>query len=214
MQFKRNAINLAVTVAMLAMAGGVQASGFALIEQSGSGMGNAFAGGAAVADDATTVFFNPAGMSRLKGSEFAASVHAITPSAKFSDTGSTGAALQTAGGNGGDAGGLAWVPNAYVTTEINPNLYFGLGINAPFGLSTEYDNNWIGRFQAVKSKIETININPSIAYQMSDSLTVGIGLNYQRITGELTSMTNYSAAAFAAGGRRCLPPLAVQVKRD
>lgn len=195
MRNNQSVAGLAVASALWAMSGGVQASGFAVIEQSASGMGNAFAGGAAVAEDASTIFFNPAGMSRIAGNQAAVAAHAIIPSGKFKDGGSTGAILQTAGGNGGDFGKLAIIPNAYLTTQINEALHFGIGVNVPFGLETDYDSNWIGRFQAVKSKIETINVNPALAYQVNDQLTLGIGLDYQHIRGKLTSMTNYSALA-------------------
>jgi long-chain fatty acid transport protein len=156
---------------------------------------------AASAEDASTIFFNPAGMSRLNGKQVVVAGHAITPSAKFSDNGSTAAALQpSVGGTGGDAGGLAFVPNAYFAMELNPKVRIGLGVNAPFGLQTEYDSNWMGRFQAIKSKIETVNLNPSVSFQATDRLSLGAGLNYQHIKGELTSAVNYSAAAFQAGG--------------
>jgi len=201
MKYTKSRISSLVVGAMLVMSGTAHASGFALIEMSASGMGNAFAGGAAVAEDASTIFFNPAGMSRLNGKQIAVAVHAITPSAKFSDTGSSAAALQTTNnGNGGDAGDLALVPNAYFAMEVNPVLRVGMGINAPFGLKTEYDDNWIGRFQAKKSKLETINLNPSVAYDVSDKLSLGVGINYQRVKGDLTSAVNYSAAAAGALG--------------
>lgn len=201
MMFKQTVISWSVASALLAISGSVTASGFALIEQSGSGLGNAYAGGAASAEDASTLFFNPAGMSRLNGKQIAVAAHAIRPSAKFSNSTSTTAALQTAlGGTGGDAGDWALVPNAYFVTEVGPQLRFGLAVNAPFGLQTEYDATWMGRFQAIKSKIETINLNPSVSYQASDKVSIGAGLNYQRIKGNLTSAVNYSAAAFSAGG--------------
>jgi len=185
-----------VTGAMLAISGSAMASGFALLEQSGSGLGNAFAGGAASAEDASTIFFNPAGMSRLNGKQIVVGGSMIKPSAKFSDTGSTPAALQTTNnGNGGDAGSWAPVPNAYFTMEVNPQTRVGLGINAPFGLQTEYDTNWIGRFQAMKSKIQTVNLNPSVSYDVNETVSLGAGLNYQHITGDLTSAVNYAAAA-------------------
>lgn len=196
---KKTLVCISVVGALMAMSNNAAASAFALIEQS-SGLGNAFAGGAAAAEDATTIFFNPAGMSRLKGKQVTLAGSLIQPSAKFSNTGSTGASLQTAGGNGGDAGGLALVPNTYMMMELEPALRFGLGINAPFGLQTEYDPTWIGRFQAIKSSLETVNLNPSVSYQMNDSISLGLGLNYQHISGELSSAVNYSAAAFAAGG--------------
>src|SRR5450759_4709410 len=167
MIFKRTRISGLVAGAMLVMSGSAMASGFALIEQSGSGLGNAFAGGAASAEDASTIFYNPAGMSRLSGKQIVVAGSMIKPSAKFSDTGSTPAALQTANnGNGGDAGSWSLVPNAYFVMDVNPKTRVGLGINAPFGLQTQYDANWMGRFQAMKSKIQTTNLNPSVSLSL------------------------------------------------
>ncbi|OHC82540.1 MAG: aromatic hydrocarbon degradation protein [Sideroxydans sp. RIFOXYB12_FULL_59_6] len=205
---KKTLLSTAVSAALLLMAGQAGASGFALIEQ-GSGLGNAYAGGSASAEDATTIFFNPAGMSRLDGSQISVGGAFIKPSAQYSGTISGLAPLQTAGtGTGGDAGGLAFVPNMYYTRQVDDKLHVGVGINAPFGLQTDYDATWMGRFQAVKSKIQTINLNPSISYDVSDSLSVGAGLNYQHISGELTSVTNYSAAIYqATAGATAIPNL-------
>lgn len=177
MMFKQTMISWFVAGALLAVSGSVAASGFALIEQNASGLGNAYAGGAASAEDASTVFFNPAGMTRLSGKQVVVAGHLINPSAKF--TSSTGV-------SGGDAGGLAFVPNAYFAMEMKPGLKVGLGLNAPFGLQTEYDANWVGKHQAIKSKLETMNVNPSVAYQVNDALSLGGGLNYQHISGELS----------------------------
>ncbi len=194
MKLYRSLIAMSVTSALLAMSGNAEAAAFALIEQS-SGLGNAFAGGAAGAEDATTIFFNPAGMSRLKGNQVTVAGSLIQPSIKFSNTGSTAAALQPFGDNGGDAGSLVLVPNTYMVMEVEPALRFGLGINSPFGLQTQYDPTWVGRFQAINSKIRTINLNPSFSYEMNDSVSLGLGLSYQHITGDLSNAVNYSAAA-------------------
>jgi long-chain fatty acid transport protein len=199
MKLTKSLLAMSVASALLVMSGNAAASAFALIEQS-SGLGNAFAGGAAGAEDATTLFFNPAGMSRLSGTQVSVAGSFIKPSAKFSGTATGLAPFQTAGTNtGGDAGSLALVPNTYMVLEIEPALRFGLGINAPFGLQTDYDPTWVGRFQAITSKIQTVNLNPSLAYQMNDSVSLGAGLNYQHIKGDLTSAVNYSAAAYATG---------------
>ncbi|MFA6921193.1 MAG: outer membrane protein transport protein, partial [Gallionella sp.] len=198
--YKKTAVSWSVAGALLVISGAASASGFALIEQSGSGLGNAFAGGAASAGDASTIFYNPAGMSRLSGKQITVAGSMIGPSAKFSGTATGLTPLQVAGtGAGGDAGSWTLVPNAYFAMEVNPDMHFGLGINAPFGLQTQYDPNWMGRFQAIKSSIKTVNLNPSVSYRVNDALSIGAGLNYQRINGELSSMSNYSAAAFSAG---------------
>jgi long-chain fatty acid transport protein len=178
------------------------AAGFQLLEQNVSGLGNSYAGSAAVAEDASTVFFNPAGMAYLPAGQksFVVGLNAIKPSSKFSNGASTPALLglpsstQPLGGNGGDAGSVGYVPNTYLVVPINPTISFGLGISAPFGLKTEYDGTWIGRFQAIKSDVKTININPSVSWKLNETVALGFGIDYQKLTGEFTSAANYSAA--------------------
>ncbi len=177
----------------------VMAAGFQLNEVSASGLGNAFAGGAAAAQDASTVWTNPAGMARAPSSQIVGVIHLITPSIKFQNEYSAPATLQGLGSDGGDAGGLNVVPNLYFVMPLNPQWSVGVGINAPWGLVTEYDNGWIGRFQAIKSEIKTINVNPSVSFKVSENLALGFGLDWQRIQATLTNQVNYSAALVSAG---------------
>ena len=192
---KKNYIIKATVLAALFASSSAQAAGFALIEQSASGMGNAFAGGAAVAEDASTVYFNPAGMTYIDGTQAVGALHLIKPSSEFNNNGSA-AALggKPLGGTGGDAGDLAFVPNMYVVTDIVPSVKLGLGINAPFGLKTEYDNGWMGRFQALKSEVKTININPAVAFKVNDQLSLGFGVSAMYAEATLTRAVNYGAA--------------------
>lgn len=169
-----------------------QAAGFALIEQSASGMGNAFAGGGAVAEDASTIFFNPAGMTYIQGTQIVGAIHLIKPSAEFNDGGlSTTGISKLKNGNGGDAGNLAFVPNFYYKRDLTDTVKFGLGVNAPFGLKTDYESNWIGRFQAVKSEVKTININPAVAFKINDQISLGAGISAMWAQAELTSAANF-----------------------
>jgi|KBSMisStandDraft_5_1062788.scaffolds.fasta_scaffold92973_1 long-chain fatty acid transport protein len=192
-KYQRSCIALAVASAFAGTSTLASAAGFALIEQSASGMGNAFAGAAATAEDASTIFYNPAGMSLLQGTQVTIGAHAIDLSAKFSNSGSSsiplGAQLigSQPGGNGGDAGGLAVVPNLYFAMPIGDRLNFGIGINAPFGLVTEYDDNWIGRFQGIKSELTTYNINPALSFKVNDTFAIGAGVNYQHLDANLTN---------------------------
>jgi len=170
-----------IPAAMLAaFCGAAGASGFQLLEQNASGLGNAYAGSAAVADNASTIFFNPAGMTQLKSFEVSGGLAAVKPSFKFRNDGSSVDALQNTG-DGGDAGGWAVIPNAYASWGLTKDLYVGVGIGAPFGLKTEYDNPWVGAAQSTMFEIKTMNINPSIAYRVSDKVSLGAGLNWQRI---------------------------------
>ena len=169
-----------------------QAAGFALIEQSASGMGNAFAGGGAIAEDASTIFFNPAGMTYIEGTQLVGAIHLIKPTVDFNGSISgTG----KAGGDGGDAGDLSFAPNFYYKRDLTNTVKFGLGINAPFGLKTEYDATWMGRFQAIKSEVKTININPAIAFKLNDQLSVGAGISAMWAKAELTRAFNLGPSA-------------------
>ena len=172
------------------------AAGFAIIEQSVSGLGNAFAGTAASAEDASTVYFNPAGMTFLSKREALLGLHIIKPSAKFTDSGST----VPSGGNGGDGGVTALVPNFYYVMNLDADTKFGLGINAPFGLSTQYDKDWLGRYQAIESSMRTVNINPSLAFKVGNAISIGLGFNVQYIQAKLTSALDLSSVGSSEDG--------------
>ena len=200
---KRNALAGAAVSALGLLAGSeARAAAFALYEQGVSGLGNAYAGAAAVAEDATTVWWNPAGMARLgAGKHFAIGGVLISPSTKFSNGSSIPAAFNTApAGTGGDAGKDAIVPSMFYVMDLNPRMHFGIGISVPFGLKTEYDSDWIGRFQGITSKVETLNINPSLSYKLSETASIGGGISYQRGKVDLKTAVNYSAIVSGAHG--------------
>jgi len=177
----------AVALALSSMAGAVWAGGFGIGTQSGSGTGNAFAGGAAAADDASVAWSNPAAMAALpSGKQFTAAGHILVPSFKFTNGGSTGAFALPGTGEGGDGGDMAFVPNAFFTMDINPKMRFGFAVNVPFGLATEYDQGWRGRFTGIESALQAINLNPSLSYKISDALSVGGGVSLQKMDAKLT----------------------------
>src|SRR5712691_9803261 len=97
----------------------VSAGGFAILAQSASAIGNAFAGGAVAAEDASTIWYNPAGMIRLEGTHSSIAVHTIKTSFKYQDTESTGAFASPGSGEGGDGGGLPFLPQAYASTNLD-----------------------------------------------------------------------------------------------
>lgn len=207
---RRAVLVAAIGVALSASASRAYASGFQLVEQNGSGLGNAYSGQAAAAEDASTIYFNPAGLTRIPGLQVVAALDFVRPSSEFKNRGTTPATLQpTLGGTGGDAGSLGLVPNGYVSYEAVPGMIWaGIGVNAPFGLETKWDSGWMGRFHAIKSSVKTINLNPTVAWKIVPWLSIGAGVNYQWFDAELTNSVNYSAAAFAAGGATALAALA------
>ncbi|QEL66129.1 long-chain-fatty acid transport protein [Oryzomicrobium terrae] len=173
-----------IPAAILALTSGyASASGFQLLEQNASGLGNAYAGSAANAENASVQFYNPAAMSVLgEGASVSVGFNAITPSYKFSNEGSKGLGGQSAqGSNGGDAGDTGYVPNAYLAYGITKDISVGLGLGAPFGLKSEYNPDWVGSAQSIKFDVKTININPSISWKVNDTVSLGAGVSYQKL---------------------------------
>lgn len=210
--FKLVGLLLIVLSLVVSFSSNSHGAGFALIEQGVSGLGNAYAGGAAQAEDATTMFYNPAGLTRLQKPQFIAAGHVIIPNAKFHNEGSTHVLQQVTGiplrgGNGGDGGVIVFVPNLYFSYPFTEKFHFGLGINAPFGLQTEYEKDWVGRYHAIKSRVMTVNVNPTIAYKFTDNLSIGAGLSIQYIEAELTNAVDFGTIGVLRGIPGLLPQM-------
>lgn len=193
-------LSLVLAASVTSLSTPVFSSGFALIENSASGQGNAFAGAAAYAEDASTVWFNPAGMMKLEDAQIVIAGHFISPGSSFSNTGSTDAFGTPLSGPDDDGGIDALVPNFYWVTEIDEHMKFGLGINAPFGLKTHYDDSWKGRYHAVETDLQTININPGIAYRVNEQLSIGGGVNVMLADVVLSSMVDFGSLCVAQLG--------------
>lgn len=192
----------ALALALTGAAAPASAAFFQLLENNASGLGNAFAGGTAIAEDASTVWYNPAGMTRLKEQQFVVAGHSIDPRFKANvNSASTAASLggSNISGGGGDAGESAFVPNLYYTRPISSDFSIGAGINAPFGLATEYDSTWAGRYYALRSEIKSVNINFAGAYKLNEIMSVGAGINYQKLDSELTQAVDFATICNAAG---------------
>jgi long-chain fatty acid transport protein len=193
---RRSALFLAVA----GISAPASAAFFQIQETGGSGIGNAFAGGAAVAEDASTVWYNPAGMTRLKGPQFVIAGHYIHPSFKASVNSAGAVTGIPISGSGGEAGESALVPNFYYARPISSDFSIGAGVNAPFGLATEYDSTWAGRYHAVRSEIKTVNVNLAGAYKLNDVVSAGAGINFQRLEAELTQAVDFATLCTVSAG--------------
>lgn len=199
---------IAVSILSTLITSNINAAGFAIAENSASGMGSAFAGASATAEDASTTYFNPAGLSKLKGQQYIFAGHYVAPSSSFTDNGSvTSSAFPTGGGalsgSGEDGSVGAFIPNFYYARELNDKWTFGFGITVPFGQSTEYSSTWIGRYHATKSEVHTLNINPSASYKVSDKLSVGFGVNVQYIEATLANQLDSRAICIGINAADC-----------
>jgi len=104
------------------------------------------------------------------------------------------------GSDGGDAGEDALVPNTFYAQRLNDRMVIGVGITHPFGLATDYGNDWQGRYHAIRSDLKTININPSFAFKANDKLSVGFGFSVQYIDLELSQAVDFGSVCAGAGG--------------
>ncbi len=162
----QNTIKPRLIPALLALAfsGVASAAGFQLLEQNASGLGNAYAGSAAVAENASTIYFNPAGMTQLQAREVSLGGTFVKTSFDFTNSGSSTGTL-TGDSNGGT---LGFIPNAYMSMALSKDWYIGLGLGAPFGMKTEYDDPWQGAAHGISFEIKTYNLNPSGAWRATD----------------------------------------------
>ncbi len=146
-------------------------AGFALYE--GSARGNAL-GGAMVgrADDPSALFYNPAGITQLPGMQFMAGTTFIMPTTDVNIY-QRGAWTKTSAEDN-----VWYPPHIYATYQFNDSLWFGLAAFSPFGLGTEFNPNWYGRYNNYEAVIETLTINPTVAFKITDKLSAAAGLDF------------------------------------
>lgn len=175
------------------------AGGFALNEQSASAMGVANAGTAANPENATTVLFNPAGMSQLSGTNlsFGAAVLDIDAEAKNDAQATNQIGRPVQGSSGGDIADPAVLPNLYMTHEVSDSVDVGFGIHAPFGLAADYEDDFVGRYFADETELTAISFSPSISVNNGNGLSMGAGINIIYAEGKLTRFLDNSASSVA-----------------
>ena len=173
---------------ILTISSTVYSAGFQISEQSGTGLGRAFAGWGVINDDLSNAFYNPAGITQLDGMQIQATGYLVNGNSRFSDEGSSNSAFvpgvgpvpaPSGAGTNGDGGTLGLVPNLYFVMDLTEKLKYGFSLTAPFGLKTDYDGDFVGRFTANESELVTININPSLGYAVNDALSIGFGVSAQ-----------------------------------
>ena len=167
-------VGLVVGIAGAAMGislGTAAAGGFQLRESSAAAMGNAYAGAAAAGEDASTIWYNPAAMTRLKGNQISGTSTLIMPYAKFRGTGMPGGTAP------GDAISDAVTGATFAFWDYSSDLKFGIGVTSPFGLRSGYHMGWVGGLYALESSLTNINVNPSFAYRINQNLSIGGGVS-------------------------------------
>jgi long-chain fatty acid transport protein len=172
--------------ALIATMSGANAGGFAVREQSAWGQGTSFAGVAA-GGDLSAMFWNPATMTQVPGMQAQAVLSGIMPSTKNTPgTGTFPPALALLPGTG-DTADDAIVPSSYFSWQIRPDMWLGMAVNAPFGLSVNFPINWAGgQYAAGSTYLKTYNFVPSFAYRVNDMISVGVGVQVQYAKADLS----------------------------
>ena len=184
-------------LALLAPSCPALAAGFMVRENSAEAVAMSYAGNGSRATGPDTVFANPAGMTRVEGSEWEVGSAIILPSFTFNGVARSGGA-PIAGNTGGDSGRVALIPNLYGAFELGGGFSAGIAVTAPFGNANEYDKAWYGRYLGTKTAALTADINPNIAYRIDDTWSVGAGVSAQYLKLDVTSAID-QAAIFGPG---------------
>jgi long-chain fatty acid transport protein len=180
-------LSFAIAAALGAAAVPAHASGYRFGSQSVSAQGTADANGAEAAD-ASTVFANPAGLSRLEGTQLVGGITAVVPHSTFSDTGSRRFTGTSSGGLTAQdhyTPGVVAAPSLYASKKLNERWSVGFGLFVPYGTKLDYDNNWSGRYALTNVKLESIDLNPSAGYKLTDRHAFGFGVNAQFMKAQL-----------------------------
>ncbi|WP_047250214.1 OmpP1/FadL family transporter [Chromobacterium subtsugae] len=176
------------------------ASGYQFGSQSVSGQGSAHANGAE-ANDPSTIFSNPAGLTRLDGTQFSTGVTLVVPHSEYTDNGSKNVLGQPTGGdNGGTfAPKAVAAPTFYLSSKINDKLTAGIGMYVPYGAKLDYGFNWAGRYALKSINLQSLNINPSIAFKLDERNSFGFGVSAQYMKATLEQMAD-AVDGLAIGG--------------
>lgn len=196
-KFLFSKVAVAVALGSTFIAGQTLAQGYQVDEQSAKRLGDAFSGGAAEAEDASTVFYNPAGLVRIQKRQVVANVSGIIADAEFEGSSITPTSPTTVGsisGSAADASSTALVPTVYMAVPVNEDFVFGLSLTAPYATGTEFDSDNIGRYMATESSITGINFGYGFGARLMPSLSIGMTLNMQYVSAVNEAAINLSGA--------------------
>lgn len=196
---------LAPLVLALLYAGAAQASGYRFGTQSAAAEGTANANGAEGAD-ASTIYANPAALTRLSGWQFSGVLDHVRPNVRFTDAGSVislpGSGFKpvaiSKAGDTSDPAGDAWVPHLYGAYKASDTLAFGLGIFVPSGAKLDYRPDWGGRYNLNSVELKSLAFNPNVAWKLNDKLSLAAGLSLEYMHGHLQRAVPYGSV-YAAG---------------
>jgi long-chain fatty acid transport protein len=208
----RGGHSLALAVLSLAIAGALvapqqaHASAFQLKEDSAQSMGMAYAGSLTASGDVSVVANGPASMANLQGTYFEADITAINFGTTFSGSAHDALGNPISGNNGGNAGTTMPVPAFFFETQVSDKWHVGAAFSVPFGFKTDYNSDWVGRYNAIESKFESLDGTLSASYSVTDNFSIGGSAIAQHTTATLSNAINFATVGQQLGGEAGIPP--------
>lgn len=184
---QRAAFKVALTAIAVAaaFASTAHAAGFMLTEQSAGSLGRAYAGAGVDGTDLSGVYYNPATMVLHKGTAIQMGFVGIGLNLDYVGEDANGNEVTANGREKSQA-----IPHGYIVHQINDKVWFGLGMTVPFGMGTEYDDNWAGNEHGISATILTFDLNPNFAFKLSEKFSVGVGASIQYAAADLKIRKN------------------------
>lgn len=196
---------LALGVAAVLAAGTAAAAGFQLKQNSVRSLGSAFAGSGVKLGDASVVANNPATMARLEGTTVQADLSVIDLNYQFHGGGTDALGRPLSGGNGGNPGGVTPVPAFSVVHRLDSGIALGAMLSVPFGLKTEYEPGWAGRYFARTSEARIVDLTFSAAFELGDRFSLGVGAIHSSAEVLLSKEVDFGALLYGNPATRPLP---------
>ena len=177
--------------------GTATAGGFQLRENDVRALGRAYAGVASAPDNPVVAINNPGALGFLDARIVAIDLHGVDADARFDGGGVDAAGRPVTGGDGGDPAAMAAVPALSYHQPLGERWHLGLSTSAPFGLETHYDDAWVGRYQALQSRLTTVEMGAALAYELNPGLSLGAGLGLRYALGTLSNAVDMGAVLAA-----------------
>jgi long-chain fatty acid transport protein len=209
MHYKTNKLAIAVAIASASLvASQAFAAGFQVREQSAKTLGNALSNAAAGAEDVSFMAYNPAALGNIDGNEVSIGVAAINADFELQDAAASPANAPSVSydqGGSRQGGENAVVPSFAIKTRASERIDLGLAVFAPYGLSTKYDDDWIGRYHAIETELTTIDIQPTVNFRVTDRWSVAAGLIAEYGDATISNAVDFGSRAAAQGSPVATP---------
>ncbi len=188
---RKTAVALAVISAVASVS--AQAEGYKLFEQSVSSMGNAYAGRGAQITDATLVYSNPAALTQLDGTQLSGGLNLISAKTNYRNASAQSANGQSVIGRTEGANSLnELVPFVFYSKRLSEQLSWGIGFYVPFGLSSDYADDFVGRYFADETAVQVLSLQPAVGYKLNDQWSIGGGISINHAEGILSKFKDHS----------------------